>query len=314
MAYVKDRGVPWHGLGKSVDGIMTGAEALVAAGLDWKVEQEPLFITDPAGGIGAGQLVARYVANVRSTDHSVLGVVGTGYVPFQNEELAAFGDALVDDGGAKYETAGSLWDGRRVFLSMEVPKHIKVPGDSSDHTSYILLVNGHDGSAAVQIVTTIVRAVCHNTVSAAIRGARSKFSARHTRNVEQRVGEARRSLGVVFDYLDSFEKVAGDLARIKLTKKAGNEVLAAVFPLSPEQRKNDEARAKSMLEQAILNWNGSGTIDDAMRRTGWGLYNAVSELTEFGPTFRKEEGRFGSVIEGPAAAARAQTVALLLGK
>ena len=314
MAYVKDRGVPWHGLGTPVEGIMTGAEALVAAGLDWKVGQEPLFISPADGGLGAGQLVKRYVANVRSTDHSVLGVVGTGYVPFQNEDLAAFGDALVDSGEAKYETAGSLWDGRRVFLSMEVPKHIKVPGDSSDHQTYILLVNGHDGSKAVEVVTTIVRAVCHNTVSAALRGANSRFSTRHTLNVGDRVGEARRSLGVVFGYLDSFEKVATELVGIKVNEKAGREVLAAVFPLTKEQRRSEDARARSMLEQAILNWNGTETIDDSIRRTGWGLYNAVSEITEFGPGFRSEEGRFATVIEGPAATARKQTVALLLGK
>lgn len=33
LAYVKDRGVPWHGLGVPADGLMTAGEVLEKAGL-----------------------------------------------------------------------------------------------------------------------------------------------------------------------------------------------------------------------------------------------------------------------------------------
>ena len=42
MFYYGD--VPWHGLGTKVDKVATSAEAIEAAGLDWRVEKEPVFI------------------------------------------------------------------------------------------------------------------------------------------------------------------------------------------------------------------------------------------------------------------------------
>lgn len=33
---------PWHKLGKKVDSVQTSAEAIISAGLDWKVNQSPV--------------------------------------------------------------------------------------------------------------------------------------------------------------------------------------------------------------------------------------------------------------------------------
>jgi hypothetical protein len=47
----------------------------------------------------------------------VLGVVGRGYTPIQNEEHAD----LLDESGAHFETAGSIKGGRHVLLTMKLP-------------------------------------------------------------------------------------------------------------------------------------------------------------------------------------------------
>lgn len=41
MFYVRE--TPWHGLGTRVIEAPTSKEALIAAGLDWKVLQEPVY-------------------------------------------------------------------------------------------------------------------------------------------------------------------------------------------------------------------------------------------------------------------------------
>ena len=47
------------------------------------------------------------------------------YVPFQNEACCDLLNALVDESGAHFETAGSMRGGRRVFVTMKLPKTMK---------------------------------------------------------------------------------------------------------------------------------------------------------------------------------------------
>ena len=66
MMYVREK--PWHGLGTMVTEAPTSADALKFAGLDWTVQQEPVY--NSRGGIISG-----YKANVRDSDRSVLGML-----------------------------------------------------------------------------------------------------------------------------------------------------------------------------------------------------------------------------------------------
>ena len=107
MFYV-GREKPWHGLGQSVESAPTSEDAIVAAGLDWKVEKKPIFDAQ-------GNQIDNYFANTRDKDNSVLGVVSGRYEIVQNEEAFSFTDSLVD-AGMKYSTAGSLRNGKCIWL------------------------------------------------------------------------------------------------------------------------------------------------------------------------------------------------------
>ena len=80
----------WHGLGVVLQDPPTVQEAITAAGLDWKVELRRLTMPD-----------GREVPNravVRSTDESLLGVVGPDYEPLQNSDALAWFQPFVDSG------------------------------------------------------------------------------------------------------------------------------------------------------------------------------------------------------------------------
>lgn len=135
---------PWHGLGTQVMEAPNSKEALKLAGLDWKVVQEPLIT-------GAGDMVDGYKANVRNTDNRVLGVVGDRYRIVQNEEAFAFTDDLLGY-GVRYETAGSLQGGKKVWMLAHMPQEYIIVGE---HISpYLLFSNSHDGSGAVKVAIT----------------------------------------------------------------------------------------------------------------------------------------------------------------
>ena len=106
MFYTREK--PWHGLGTRVEKAPCSEDALRLAGLDWQVVQEPIY-TD------TGEIIPGYKANVRDRDRRVLGVVTDRYKIIQNHEAFAFTDTLLGS-GVRYETAGSLQEGKRVWI------------------------------------------------------------------------------------------------------------------------------------------------------------------------------------------------------
>lgn len=106
---------PWHyeltkDRCKIIQEAPNSKDALIAAGLNWTVEQTPVYMND-------GTEIKNYKANVRSDDKTVLGIVTDRYKIVQNEDAFSFTDALVgetEDGVVRYETAGSLNGGKRV--------------------------------------------------------------------------------------------------------------------------------------------------------------------------------------------------------
>lgn len=112
MFYTREK--PWHGLGTRVEEAPASADALRLAGLDWQVIQEPIFTDNE-------ELISGYKANVRDSDRKVLGVVSDRYKIVQNQEAFSFTDTLLGN-GVRYETAGSLQEGRKVWLLARLPR------------------------------------------------------------------------------------------------------------------------------------------------------------------------------------------------
>ena len=111
--------VPWNGIGASLKNITDQEEAIKKARLNWAVEQTPICTQTRTS-----QAIPGYVANVRSDTKEVLGIVSERYRVAQNEEMFAFADELIGNGETpcSYETAGSIFGGRRVFMLVNMPK------------------------------------------------------------------------------------------------------------------------------------------------------------------------------------------------
>ena len=133
MFYTRER--PWHGLGTMVMEAPDSKSALKLAGLDWQVIQKELTTKD-------GLSVPGFKANVRESDGRVLGVVSNRYKVVQNDEAFAFTDALLEE-GVRYETAGSLQDGRRTWILAKLPQRYIISGDQI--TPYLVFMNSNQG-------------------------------------------------------------------------------------------------------------------------------------------------------------------------
>ena len=105
-SFVSARHHAWHRLGTVLPAEFTAADAMRHAKLGgWNVRTQALQTTPVLSADGVDVLdVPEHFATVRTNPVTgrpeVLGVVGRGYTPIQNEEHADLLDALVDESGS----------------------------------------------------------------------------------------------------------------------------------------------------------------------------------------------------------------------
>ena len=230
MFYV--RKAPWHGLGTRVMEAPDSKGALELAGLNWKVLQEPIYTTE-------GEPICGYKANIRDSDRKVLGVVSDRYKIVQNQEAFAFTDELLGE-GVRYETAGSLQGGKRVWLLARLPHEYIISGERI--TPYLVFFNSHDGSGAIKAALTPIRVVCQNTLNLALSTARRSWSMIHTGDIQGKMQEARDTLFMAEKYMDSLGREFETLRKKKLAEKQVREYIEILLPIedgsTPQQAKN----------------------------------------------------------------------------
>lgn len=258
------RFVPWHGLGTPVQESPTSADALKIAGLDWKVEAKPIYTND-------GIKIPGYVANTRDSDNSVLGVVTEKYKIVQNEDAFAFTDSLIG-GDVRYETAGSLRNGKSTFLLAKLPDK-KILDD--DFGQYLCFTNTHDGSGAVKVMMTPVRVVCNNTLNLALNTTKRMWTCKHMGSMKDKLHEAEETLGFANKYMDNLAVVAERLANVSLRDEEIQAIVAELFPMD----ENTSDRTKANMQKAKQEFMVAYYMPDIakFRNTAWGLLNATSD-------------------------------------
>lgn len=280
----------WHGLGQRVDAALTAEQAIKEARLDWGVEKEPVYLRRNIGGEAMYIPVEDRFSVTRIQDQKTLGFVGKDYVPFQNHEAFDFFDTLVASGEAKYETAGALYGGRRIWLTAKLPETMSVAGgDAAD--MYIYLETSHDGSKATTVGISPVLIVCQNTLNMAMSRAKQSFSIRHTESAQGKVQEARDTLQLTFKFADAFQKEADELCLKAVTDDAFEQILLANMVQQKVQTPKNVAAI-------IANRHDSGTIRDETRMTGWGAVQALTEWSQHARTFRSDESKMRANVGG----------------
>lgn len=287
MFYVRE--VPWHGLGTMVQEAPTSADALRLAGLDWEVRQKNIQVC-------GGAKIDNFKANVRSTDGKVLGVVSDRYQIVQNADAFSFTDELIG-GDVRYETAGSLQEGKKIWLLAKMPAR-KIVGD--DVEPYLCFSNTHDGSGSIRVCMTPIRVVCNNTLNIALNTAQRQWSTKHVGNIDQKMQEARMCLELADAYMGELAEYADKLANKKITDEQLDKLLDEMFPVDEDdsdRKKNSVQKAKDEFMVCYLR------PDIAMfMNTAWGVVNAMSDMVSHSTPRRMtqnyRENNWGRIMDG----------------
>jgi len=290
--YSAGRVPTWHGLGTMVDEAPDSERALVMAGLNWNVVPKPVMV----GGI----VVPNYVANVRDSDNSVLGIISEKYKIVQNSEAFSFTDELLrsSDGEIKYETAGSLAGGKRVWMLAKLPE-IELVGDRT--TPYLVFTNSHDGKGSIKVAITPIRVVCQNTLNLALDKASRSWSAIHTGNLENKLNEAQRTLGMANQYLSNLKEQAELLVNKSITDNEVADYIKFLIDIPDNASDRKKENLKEMRKGLIRRYTQAEDIAK-FRGNFWGFLNATSDFATHSaplrstPTF--QEKLFEKTING----------------
>ncbi|WP_461815873.1 DUF932 domain-containing protein [Faecalimonas sp.] len=289
MFYVRE--TPWHGLGTRVNEALNSKEALTEAGLNWRVIQEPIY-TDTK------ELIEGYKANVRDVDRQVLGVVTDRYKIVQNQEAFAFTDELLGE-GVRYETAGSLQGGRKVWLLAHLPHEYIISGERI--SPYLVFFNSHDGSGAIKVAITPIRVVCQNTLNLALSTAKRSWSMIHTGDIKGKMQEAKDTLFMADQYMDSLGKEFEELRRKKLTDQQVLEYIEILLPLEEQSTPQQMKNIKRLREDMKIRYFDAPDLKD-VGKNAYAFVNAVSDFATHAEPLRRttnyKENLFARTVEG----------------
>ena len=282
---------PWHGLGTIVKEAPTSADAIRLAGLDWSVVQEPIYTN-------FNRVVEGYRANVRSSDRKVLGVVSDRYKVVQNVDAFSFTDELLGK-GVRYETAGSLQEGKKVWLLARLPREYIIAGERI--SPYLVFSNTHDGSGSVKVAITPVRVVCNNTLNLALGTAKRSFSMIHTGNIQDKIQEAKDTLFMAEEYMDCLGVEFEQLRRQKITDAQVKEYVELLLPMekdpTPIQSKNIIRLREDMMKRYYDAPDLQKVGNNAYR-----FINAVSDFATHSNPLRRtanyNENLFARTVDG----------------
>lgn len=307
FAYNGENGIPWHRLGKKLNGLQTLDTMLEAAEANYEVRLQKVAAIDDDGNLildasGKPVIIEDSRATIRVNPDGTmddLSTVGTRYEVRQNTEVAQRALAVVgaSGGDAVIDTAGVLANGRRFFMTIDLGSLIIDPMGVNDKIArYLVVSTGHDGVWPIRYANTDIRAVCNNTVIMGLRDAQRVFTARHTRNVDTALEDANEVLRISTEWAKQFQLTAEKMLSIPVPASSANidKVLNKVFPSkgSETDRQRGNREEVNALIRGIY---GNERNASKYGYNGWSMYNAVVEYLDHWRTGKPEDRALASM-------------------
>jgi len=297
----------WHGQELLLDDYPTDwADARSKAGLLWEPQAEPYY---RKSGEDFVPVPGRQIIT-RSDSGLVLGETSDSFELFTHESMGSLMEAFLGARSTlKFETAGSVNDGRHVWALAYLDEPFTVAGDDSASYPFLALLNNHDGTGAVKATYTSIRVVCWNTYSmASMEGEKSgaQHVFRHTTGLNDRVEEAKKAIVEMEHDALRWKALADDLYALKLNdedKAVANFLFDFPGLASPrEHGKPTSDRVEENVARARKVFKGlyfDSITNAAHRGTALGLVDAAVEYLDHVRGFRNQDTYLNRTILRP---------------
>ncbi len=268
---------------------MNKQQLLESSRTNWTVAKKSLFGPEgePTGAFGV----------FREDNNACLGIVGSKYVPTQNEEIL---DMLLEAAAQvniEGERGGYLGNGQRVYYQFPLAD-VQIGG--SYNKRYLTALTSHDGTSPIGFGATNVTVVCANTFFMALRDTQR---VRHTKNSH---GRLTRIVSQLRNSLTQEEQLIEKL--IQLSKINVPETVTDEFILNIIGGDIDKSRGKNR----VNDFRRSITTEyETHGNTAYALFNATTRFTNYMMSHKSLETKRESLIHGSAYAINNKGLALI---
>ena len=302
----------WHGEGDVLDYYPGKEEAMRLAGHDWDVIEVPCYAGIPndvliaagreaAGTNGLLRKENGLSIHIRSDNLFTLAAHKESFEQISNGLAYDVAEILFDQ-GFKHDAGVSLDGGKVNALTLLLDEPITITGDSSVTLPYGVLRWAHDGSASLTVQSGAIRVVCMNTWQMSdAEGTKlgTSFTFRHTKNVRERIEDAKEAIKGVRQGIDVYREVAEELATIPVTPEQRDWFVSTIVgdrdgSVSLAQNVSDRVKTNVERERAKVNSlflapEHKSTIPDGHKLTAYGLFQAGGEYFDHLRNYRTKD-------------------------
>ncbi len=261
-------------------------EVLKNAGLDFRVEREPLYTSK------GREVRSKFQRIFRQDNDVTLGVVGRTYHPMQNHDLLGIADRLVNKQDIAWDRIGMVGQGEKLYASFTLPDSYRIDG-WDDLDQYIYLTNTHDGTGAVKCIPANVRFGCTNQfayhrkqlVKAGINPR--DLTIRHSSKMNERIKQFEKAIGIVDILNQNFANQASELMSVEMTEADKATYYIDALGLTTDEKLVDADNEWGLKTRGLNTFNhlkelekASTNNTSAMRDTAWQSFNVVTEFID----------------------------------
>lgn len=302
----------WHGLATILDSHPENwGEARKAAGLEWEVAERDLPVIDwddnkqphiAHDTHGHALIDPDYKAITRSDNGKRLAITSSTYEVISMEDFGIIFESVLEEPNVKFETAGSLDEGRLVWALAYLNEPMQIGNDPSQTVPYLLLTSRHDGAGAAQLIPTTVRVICANTVKLAEMEGDSRgavYSFRHTANWRSRIKDAKEAVQGSRREFAAFREISEELYKKPVTSAQREWFVEAFMPYPPEGTFTDRVRRNVDASRDQLRLLAYEETNEKVSSTAYGLVQMGVEYLDHIRPYRHKKSYFGRTMMTP---------------
>ena len=250
-----------------------------ATGLDWTVEQKPVYVQRPNTdmaihlGVTCTDPIPNLVANYRSDNGQFLGMVHPrGYKIVQNTEAFDLIDELPN---FTFEKVGLFNGGKKVFVVGKSNEQIDIDGSDDLVNFYLTFLHGHDGKSGIRFILCPVRMFCMNQLNLMLQTANFKYNIAHTGDIQFKLAQIQKAIADSRSYVTGLTQTIDTMINTKATKSI-EQLTLELIPVEDTDTTLITSRKEEARQTIITLYNDKPDLQN-YKGTQFGIVSAVSD-------------------------------------
>lgn len=280
-------------------------EILTENGLDFRIEKIPMFAHRPILALNedaelvndVDQVPTGYYGLYNTKSGNIINTVKEGYTVSQNDEIVELVLRGMDGfGDLSVSKAGSLNDGRRVFIQLGIDGFANVGSDKVKR--YVTIIDSNDGSTGLSVGIGDLTMSCMNQFFYFYKTGQSRM--RHTASLETRILEIpsliEMALGQSMIMTENYQK----FATVGVSDNDTHGMIEAIMGLSKKSSVKDLSEASTRTINRMESLYDIVRMEMAQKgHNVWGLHSGVTRFTTHeNRAPKRDNGRIESSMVG----------------